>query len=664
MKRKKTIKLIISLLLILLEFSSLVLFSYSLYLYKGVETFYRYYVIIILLYLFVVLGYSLLRSIKKVRWIKFVISAVVTLLLIVCQAVGYYYLTRVYNALDSFSTNPNSYYTSLVSFNKDYKSYKDLKNAKIGIINDTNDLEGNVLPLEAIDKIKLDNKNEIIKYDSTMELMYDLSNKKIDAGFLSSNYVEIFSSMEGYEEIGNNSVILYDYEKTYKDGEEPIEQEKTNADLTKPFTMLIIGIDSSKDGVTSGYNADVLILITFNPKTLQATMTSVPRDMYMQTACSGKNYRRINTTTWGSSSSCAIQTIEKLFDVDVDYYAKINFKGVVQLVDAVGGIDVDVPYAICEQNSSRQWGENTVYIKAGRQHLNGEQALAFARNRHGWPANCSAEWNTGTRNDYVRGRNQMKAIVGVANQIRNLTSPNQAIEILEIISKNFQTNVSSQKMLSLYDLAKTIAFSKEGNIVNIQRMQLSGYSLKVWDVLSKSYPSVTIPSTGSIKLIKEQIKINLGKKSGSLIKKTSFDINNQFKEEVIGSGVYSGTRLATLKNFSGQSVSSIKSYASSNGLSVKFVDIDSKNDVSISEWGTYSFHSQKEHKDTLLKLVNSLTIYVKKASSKTTDNTSTKTDKTTENDNNKEETKQEEAKQEEKPQTTEPETSEQKTTQE
>ena len=72
----------------------------------------------------------------------------------------------------------------------------------------------------------------------------------------------------------------------------------------------------------------------------------------------------------------------RLFDVNIDYYAKINFKGVVQLVDALGGIDVDVDYSICEQNSSRKWGKNTIYVEKGRQHLNGEQALAFARNRH------------------------------------------------------------------------------------------------------------------------------------------------------------------------------------------------------------------------------------------------------------------------------------------
>ena len=84
--------------------------------------------------------------------------------------------------------------------------------------------------------------------------------------------------------------------------EEDIKNETSS--LNKPFTMLFIGVDSSKDGVTSGYNADVLLLATFNPDTLRATLTSIPRDTYIKTACSGKEYRRINTTTWGSSSSC------------------------------------------------------------------------------------------------------------------------------------------------------------------------------------------------------------------------------------------------------------------------------------------------------------------------------------------------------------------------
>ena len=129
-----------------------------------------------------------------------------------------------------------------------------------------------------------------------------------------------------------------------------------------------------------------LMVITFNPKTLTSTMLSIPRDSYVPIACfSGQRKNKITHAAW-QGESCMQKTIENFLDIDIDYYVKINFKGVVKLVDTLGGVEVDVPYNLCEQNSNRQWGANTVYIEEGRQVLNGEQALAFARNRHPNPS--------------------------------------------------------------------------------------------------------------------------------------------------------------------------------------------------------------------------------------------------------------------------------------
>ena len=145
-------------------------------------------------------------------------------------------------------------------------------------------------------------------------------------------------------------------------------------------------------------------------------------------------------------------------------------------------------------------------------------------------------------------------------------------------------------------------------------MQLKGYSVwnYVYDPLSKSYPAVTIPYQGSINDIKKEININLGKSKATLVKKASFDLNNPYKDTVAGQGNYSESKIKVLKNLSSMSVDQIKSYASSNGLSVKFIDNDTKQEVSISNWNDYKFYKQKEHKDTILSLVKSLTIYVKK----------------------------------------------------
>ena len=612
MRKRKILKTFVTLLLLLIELISLCFFTYSLVLYKGVETFYRIYGVIILVYFFLFLSYLLLRSIKKKTTRSFIIPAILTVIIIGCEFGGYYYLTKIYKSIDAYSDTTNTYYSSLVTYDKSLNTQKDLRNKKIGIVNDTKDIEGNILPKELIKKYSLDSSNEIKEYDSTIELLHALKNKEIDAAFFSRNYVDMFYSLEGYENIESETKVLLEDSKVYESNEENIKSE--TASLDKPFTMLFIGVDSSKDGVTSGYNGDVLLLATFNPSTLRATITSVPRDTYIKTACSNGSYRRINTTTWGSSSTCAVKTIENLFDVDIDYYAKINFKGVVSLVDAVGGIDVDVPYSFCEQNSSRQWGDNTVYVKQGKQHLNGEQALALARNRHGWPKKCADEWNQGTRNDFVRGKNQMKIIMGVAASATKLTDPNQAISILEKIKSNFQTNITTKDVLSLYSLAKSIVLNDSTNLVNLQRMQLKTYNVwgKVYEPQSKGYPAVQVPYQGSIDDIKKEIKINLGKTTPELVKTASFDLNKLYEDTLIGQGKYSTPTVNTLKNLSSYSVSSIKSYASKNKLKVKFVDYSSNTEVSIDNWEDYVFHSQKEHVDTLIDQLSTLTIYVKK----------------------------------------------------
>ena len=641
MKRKRTIRILLSILLILLELVSLVLIGYALILYKGVETFYRAFGLLILLYFFFFFSYLLLRSVKKRSKISFLLPLILSLLVSAASLAGFYYLNKVYKTIDDYSSNKNMYYSSLVTYNKNLNNEKDLKDMKIGIINDTTDIEGNILPNDAIKELKLSKNNKIIAYDSTMELLYALKNKKVDAAFFSRNYVDMFYSLEGFEKIEEETKVLYTAKKEYKSNEEDIK-DKT-ASLNKPFSMLLIGVDSSQDGVTSGYNADVLLLATFNPTTLRATLTSIPRDMYMKTACSNGSYRRINTTTWGSSSTCAVQTVEKLFDVDIDYYAKINFKGVVKLVNAVGGIDVNVDYSICEQNSSRSWGKKTVYVKKGQQHLNGEQALALARNRHKANDGSGAgermatycpTWTDGARSDYTRGKNQMKVILGVVNSATKITDPNKIVSILETIKSNFQTNIKTKDLLSLYNLAKSIVVSNNTNIVNVQRMQLAGYGVwgNVYEPASKSYPAVTIPYRGSINDIKAEINANLNNTKITPIKKMSFDLNKPYKDTIIGDKSYSEGRIATLKDVSSYSVSSIKDYASSNGLKLKFIDSATGNQVSLSDWSNYYFHYQAEHKDTILDQLSTLTIYVKKraVTPPPQENNTTTTEETTE----------------------------------
>ena len=591
--------------------------AYSLTLYEGIETFYRIYGTIILIYFFLLLSYLELSSIKKKGFKSFLIPAIISIIFISAELYGSYYLKKIYKSMN-YTDNSNIKYTALVTYDKSLNNEKDLKKKKIGIASDGKE-EGYELPQEKIKELKLEDNNEIKTYNSTIELLYALKNNEIDAAFFSRNYADMFYSLEGYENIKEETKVIYTAEKEYKVSNDD-DIKGTEASLTKPFTMLLIGVDSSKDGVTSGYNGDVLLLVTFNPNTLRATITSVPRDTYLKTACSNGSYRRINTTTWGSSASCAVKTMEKLFGVDIDYYAKINFKGVVQLVDAVGGIDVDVPYSFCEQNSSRTWGNKTIFVEKGKQHLNGEQALALSRNRHSakdskaMKKHCPT-WTEGKRNDFTRGKNQIKVILGIVNAAtKKLTNPDEAINILNSIKSNFQTNITNKDILSLYNLGKSLVISDSTNLVNVERMQLKTYGVwkKVYEPASKSYPAVEIPYDGSIKDIKKAININLGKTKPTLIKKASFDLNKPYESTLIGNGKYTQSTIATLADVSKYTVSELKSYASKYSLKLSFIDVDTNKTISIDDYTNYRFYSQKEHTKIILDQLSTLTIYVKK----------------------------------------------------
>ena len=190
--------------------------------------------------------------------------------------------------------------------------------------------------------------------------------------------------------------------------------EVSTKKVTEPFTMLLLGVDSPTEDISKASGlGDSIMLVTFNPKTLTATMFSIPRDTFVPITCY-RNAKSKITHAAAGGDSCMISTVENFTGIDVDYYAKINFKGLVKIVDALGGIEVDVPYSFCEQNSNRSFAAGDIqYVNAGHQTLNGEQALALSRNRKEVPE-CGKQWNKGTRNDFVRGQNQQLVIKVIA----------------------------------------------------------------------------------------------------------------------------------------------------------------------------------------------------------------------------------------------------------
>lgn len=569
-KGKKIKKLIVT-----ISFISALMTAYLIYsilLLDGIEDKIRLLFSIDLIVIHIAFFFGYIRSSKKYKK-TFVMLFLLNLIYIPILGGAGYYINKTYKAIDKMTTDSTTYSTSLVTLSTNkVDNIKDVsQDDKIGIVDDENSLTGYQLPKAAISENNL--KNEIEEYGSYVELIKALYDKKVEYIFLPSNYVSMFLNMEEVDlsDIDKKTKTIY-----IKDKIEQKSVTSKNSSLKDPFTVLIMGVDSEQESLAgSSFNGDALMLITFNPSTLNTTILSIPRDSYVPIACfSGQKKNKITHAAW-YGEKCMMNTISNFTGIDIDYYVKINFKGVVNIIDALGGIEVDVPYSFCEQDSNRKFGKNTIYVKKGKQKLNGEQALALSRNRKANSSKCTSAWTSGTRNDFVRGQNQQLVLRATLNKLKTIKNLDTIYNILDKVSNSMQTDMSTNEILSLYNVAKDIIVKSNSgeveDLIGIQKLYLNGQDARIYDTSTGLYLYNYVLYDNSIKAVSNAMKVNLGKKKPTLVKKFSFDIDKEYKEEVIGkneTGKVSSA--ATLPSFIGMSESTAKSKAKSLGINVSF----------------------------------------------------------------------------------------------
>lgn len=583
-KFKKYLIPSISLALMLGLLVSTIWILYSISLFKNIETPIRICVAlitIVILGIFSTVAYKIFeKNSKKILTIFCVVLGIYVLGISICS----YKVSQIYSKLATISNGKYDNYSSSIVVKKDssYKSINDIKNKKIGILEEKDNIEWYEIPMDIVESENINNKN-IISYDNYIDMIDDLLDSKIDAIFLPTNYTIMLASTDGYENLSETTKIIYTKEVKKENTEEPIEQ----TDLTKPFSILIMGVDTTGDGLSTSFNGDALILITFNPNTLNTTILSIPRDTYMPITCMNDRSNKITNAGW-YGETCIINSIEKYLDVNIDYYAKINFKGVVQLVDAIDGVEVDVPYSFCEQDSNRKWGTKTVFVKSGKRILNGEQALAFARHRKVTAymrSYCGEEYvqNAKYWNDFVRGQNQQLIIKAVLNKLAKEVKSFSTIEsLLDTISNNAKTNMSTTTILSLYNLGKDI-LSKTNSTeqaISMQRLYLTGYDAYIYDYSYQhskgtklNLYNYVVYEDSLVDIIKA-MKVNLELINPTPIKTFSFSIANEYEETIIGKGHYTETNLVKMPKLVGKNISYAQEFANANGitLSINYVE--------------------------------------------------------------------------------------------
>lgn len=200
----------------------------------------------------------------------------------------------------------------------------------------------------------------------------------------------------------------------------------------QPISVLVLGVDQGIEGRHDQGNSDTMILATANPQNNSATMTSIPRDTLadIQGDPGDKYFMfRVNSAYELGGNQASMKTVSSLLNVPIDYYLEVNMKALRSLVNAVGGVDVDVPF-----DFSYDWCD----FHKGKQHLNGRHAVAYVRMRKEDP-----------RGDYGRQMRQRQVIEAIAHKAMSVNTLANYRKLINIFNKYVKTNLTFNDMLSL-----------------------------------------------------------------------------------------------------------------------------------------------------------------------------------------------------------------------
>ena len=532
-ENKKSLKIIIKILTIFSVISS-AFAIYEIALLSSIENIIRYIVmgcIGIITLMILVHSRYVCKKIKNHRNKKkrrLFISTMVFYSLI-CTLVGLVIL-YLYGTISNMNKEYVTYTSDLIvmSDNK-AEDIEDIVDYNIGMLETKTSPDGYIIPNEIIKEYNLKDENKIKKYPDYNTMIVDLYDGSIDALLIPDNYPSMFKNIDKFENIDNDTKIIVSKSKKMLKSEVS-KQEKASAgkSIKEPFTILLMGIDSTGEDLEKNAiaNGDTMIVITFNPKTLNATILSIPRDSYVPIACwPGKAKNKI-THSASYGNDCIINTIEDFLEIDIDYYAKINFKGLVKLVDALGGVDINVEQTLCTDNSDRS---GDICVHPGYQTLDGEHALVYARNRKQL-----------VNGDFGRNAHQQELIIAMVNKMKNIKNVKTFMNILNTVSNSIDTNLTTKQMLSFYDIAKDLMKNSNENaqIINIDQLYLEGSSKMIYDKSVKMKLYNYIPNEYSRQDIVKAMKNNLKVGKYEHIKSFNFSINKLYEKEIVGKGPY------------------------------------------------------------------------------------------------------------------------------
>ena len=257
---------------------------------------------------------------------------------------------------------------------------------------------------------------KIEQYGTVQELANALLEGRVDAAIYNQALDGLIT--DAIEDYSDQVRVLYQYGI-----ETEIEQE--NVDVEEPFNVYISGIDVSGPVATNS-RSDVNIIMTVNPNTKKILLTTTPRDYYVQIPDISGEQRDKLTHAGIYGVDASMKTLEQLYGIDISYYARVNFSSLVKIVDTLGGVDVDSDFEFDAQGYHFQKGMN---------HLDGDQALAFSRERYSFEDG-----------DNQRGKDQQKVLTAILNKAMSPAILANASALIADVSDSVQTNMTQEEM--------------------------------------------------------------------------------------------------------------------------------------------------------------------------------------------------------------------------
>ena len=427
---------------------------------------------------------------------------------------GYFYLYKTAGMLSTISTSSSGSGTKLGSLSDEmtnnvsvivmkssnYNSLKDLSGKKIGTTSE--------LDAKSTEKCLTDIKKSIDfdqeDYPNYNQEMTDLYDGRIDGVILDESSRGIV-----YEQFLNISQVTKVVHTTsYKaPREHAIVDSKHPVDVTKdPFTIYFSGNDSFGD-IQETSRTDSNMLVTVNPKTHRILMTSIPRDYYVPVACAedaadgcpdGQKDKLTHTGLYGVQTT--INTIEDFMDVDINYYVRVNFSSLTNIVDAIGGVDVTVGKGLAVDQF---YTDDTIGgVVEGENHLDGQKALAYARERYAYEDG-----------DLQRVKNQQQVLKAIIKKVKSPSMLLKYASLIDAIGSAIETNMPSSSITNFvkFQLASNSSWKFESYpMVGDTGME---FSPSLGDTAS-----VTYQDRGSIETAHDKIEAILNGDNASSVK--------------------------------------------------------------------------------------------------------------------------------------------------